>query len=813
MNKTAALLASLLLALTAPLQAQPVINAVTPALTQVGQYEKFEVALDLSATYTNAYDYDQIVVSATFTAPGGDARSVDGFFMKEYTINSAGVLAVTGWEGFKLRFAPDQIGTWTYQLTVTDGAGTATDINRTFECVASTEPGNKGFVRSNASKYLSFDNGDGYVPVGQNVAWQVNNPYIDYNNWLGKMADKGGNFFRLWHAHWGLGIEWRNGWSNFSGLRKYKETNNRYQDWLFDYSAEKGIYAMVCIQHHGQVSSQVNPNWSESPYNAANGGPCQNTWDFFTDATAKAHTRNRLRYIVARWGYARSIMAWELFNEVDWTDQYAQRKADVANWHDEMAAYLKQIDPYDHLVTTSFARDEYDPLVWTSADIDLTQTHYYLETPNLERLLVSGVRAYRDLYDKPTLTGEFGLGGSPPLAADDPNGIHIHNGLWGSLYGGGIGSGMSWWWDSYVEPRNLYYHYEAVSAVAADMPFAEKNMAPREALVTGAPGDLSLNPSLDWGLIADDSIEISASGQLSPADPALSRFMYGSQWNTEFRSPPTFYVDYPQAGDFRVTTGTTTGAAPQITIWLNGTMVLQQNAQQATTYAINVPAGIHTIKVDNTGTDWITISAYEFTGLGSQADAYVLAAADSTVAAGWVLSNQYNHSAVRQGGIPAALNGVQLTLDGLKDGSYYVKWYNCLTGAITGIEAVSVSNQQLVLSLPTLQWDLAFRVDGEVVNPTAIQEIRETEFLLYPNPAQAGTAVLIRSATTTAPMQPVFSLLDVAGRQIRTFRAADVQGNHPEWEVALPVDLPAGLYWLKINLGDKATAKPIVVRK
>ena len=811
MKHTTTLLLSVWLSLPLLLMAQPSIQTVTPNLSQVGQYEKFEVALALTATYTNAYAYDQIVVSGVFTGPGGQVKTVDGFFMKEYSLDPSGVLNQTGWEGFKLRFAPDQAGTWTYQLSVSDGTGTATDGLRSFECVASAVPGNKGFVRSNASKYLTFDNGDPYVPVGQNVAWQVNNPYIDYNNWLGKMAAKGGNFYRLWHAHWGLGIEWRTGWNNFLGLRKYKETNSRYQDWLFDYSAEKGMYAMLCIQHHGQVSSQVNPNWSDSPYNAANGGPCQNTWDFFTHATAKAHTRNRLRYIVARWGYARSIMAWELFNEVDWTDQYVQRKADVANWHEEMAAYLKQIDPYGHLVTTSFAYADRDPLVWTLPDIDLTQTHYYNNTPNLERLLVGAVRSYRDLYDKPTLTGEFGLGASPPLASEDPNGIHIHNGLWGALFGGGFGTGMSWWWDSYIEPRNLYYHYDAVASVAADMPFAEKNMAPRPALVSGAPGDLSLTPGLDWGVIADDSIAISATGQITPESPALSRFLYGSQWNTQFRSPPTFYVNYPAAGHFSVKTGTATGAAPQIAIWLDGSIALQQNAQQVTTYSISVPAGTHTLKVDNTGTDWITIAAYTFTGLGSKADAYVLAAADSTVAAGWVLSNQYNHTVVPQSGAPAALNGVTVTVEGFRDGQYYAKWYDCLTGAITGIEAVTVSSQQLVLSLPNLHWDLAFRVDDQVVNPTGIREIAATAFQLYPNPAAAGTALVIRAAAGLD--EPLYvSLLDVAGRQVHTWGTAAVRRPGAEWEVALAEGLPPGFYWLKIAQGGKATARPLVVR-
>ena len=35
---------------------------------------------------------------------------------------------------------------------------------------------------------------------------------------------------------------------------------------------------------------------------------------------AVAATRVKYRYIIARWGYATHVMAWELFNEVEGTD-------------------------------------------------------------------------------------------------------------------------------------------------------------------------------------------------------------------------------------------------------------------------------------------------------------------------------------------------------------------------------------------------------------------------------------------------------------------------------------------------------------
>ena len=124
---------------------------------------------------------------------------------------------------------------------------------------------------------------------------------------------------------------------------------------------------MLCLNHHGQVSQHVNPEWSNNPYNAANGGPCANTWDFFTNTTAKNYYKNRQRYIIARYGYSKNIQSWELFNEVDWTDDFANKQTDVTSWHNEMSTYIKSKDVYKHLVTTSYAYDTNDPDTWQLA--------------------------------------------------------------------------------------------------------------------------------------------------------------------------------------------------------------------------------------------------------------------------------------------------------------------------------------------------------------------------------------------------------------------------------------------------------------
>lgn len=780
----------------------PTIHSVSVQSAVVEQWGKFEATLDLTATFVNPYDYDQVSVSAVFTSPAGQSKTVDGFFMQDYVLNeNTGNLTPTGPGGFRLRFSPDETGQWSFAVTVTDANGTSAPVPGAFQCTAPNTPANHGFIRTNQTNYLNFDDGQQYIAIGENIAWQNSNAYLNYKTWLGKLIENGGNFFRLWHAHWGLGIEWKTG-NGFEGLRRYHQRNSFYQDWLYDFCAQNGLYIMLALQHHGPVSTQVNPNWNDSPYNVANGGPCANTLEFFTNQQARDHTRNRYRYIVARWGYSRAILCWELFNEVLWTDgfQLQSTKDKVAAWHYEMAAFLKTSDPNSHLVTTSYGDDFTDPNVWSHPDFDLTQTHFYINTPNLERALAKGNLAFLEEFGKPALNGEFGLGGNASLANTDPDGIHIHNCLWGGLFGGGLGTAMTWWWDNYIHPKDLYYHFSGVSQLTEEIPFLEKNMAPAASYVNGAPGDLTLTPTLGWSGLGTASISIGANGVLTPANAALGQFLYGSQWNTQFRSPPTFSVTYPAAGKFSVRTSTETGTLPKIAIWLDGIQQLNQNATVNTTYSIDVPAGAHTIKVDNTGTDWITIASYTFEGAGSAVDAYVLVSQNKKLAAGWAFNNRYNHQFVAENGAPDPTPPSTVVVEGFENGGYTVRWFNPLTGVLFGGAPATSQNGKLEIPLPAVYWDVAFIVDD---SPVAVEDFsRNLAFKVYPNPALAGQEVRMEVEIGNVVNWEI-SLLDMAGREVkRDLNAANLR---------LPGELPAGFYWVKVAGGGKVGVMPVVV--
>ena len=79
------------------------------------------------------------------------------------------------------------------------------------------------------------------------------------------------------------------------------------------------------------------------------------------------------------------MVAWELFNEVHWTDAFRKgREADVAHWHSEMAKYIRSIDVYGHLITTS-TENLRSPIY---EKMDFYQPHLYAAN------LIAGARSH-----------------------------------------------------------------------------------------------------------------------------------------------------------------------------------------------------------------------------------------------------------------------------------------------------------------------------------------------------------------------------------------------------------------------------------
>ena len=152
---------------------------------------------------------------------------------------------------------------------------------------------------------------------------------------------------------------------------------------------------------------------------------------------------------MARWGYSTSIAAWEFFNEIDnaaFTQQDSIRIPHnaVTQWHMEMSRYLKDIDPYGHMVTTSISHRDIHGLN-SIAYIDFNQKHIYKHTEKIPAIY--GPTSKRLESRTSWLNSDTG-GKMMILSYGKLFDYDFKRGLWYGLFSPTPVLPMSWWWET-----------------------------------------------------------------------------------------------------------------------------------------------------------------------------------------------------------------------------------------------------------------------------------------------------------------------------------------------------------------------------
>jgi len=678
----------------------------------VARYARFELTLDINATYTNPFDPDEIDVSARFVSPHGKSYLVPGFLYHDFTRALEGGkerLKPVGRPVWKVRFAADRPGRWRYTISARDRTGKVESSSRTFRVAPHANP---GFIRrSEGSRYyLRFDSGDSYFPVGEDVCWAGDAGTYDYDKWFAHLGKAGGNFARIWLVYWNMGLEWtdrvesKRGRGTFYGLGRYSLDNAWRLDYVMDLAARCGIYTMLTIGYHGEVQEQHDffgsEAWIASPYNARWGGPCRSASDFWTDETARKMYKQKLRYLVARWGWSTHIQSWEFWNEVN----------APASWVSEMARHLRSIDPYRHLISTTYGNAE----VWKILEIDFTQTHHYGDSGNIPDSagpLSADCIANTTQFGKPHLIAEFGIDWRTYDGKYDPQGegVNLHNGIWASALSRGMGGAMIWYWDSYVEPENLYHHDTALRHFVRDIPWAKTNfeIARVSDPVTPASGErfseLILSPGGGWGKSPRTVFAVERNGKIREGE--IVNAYLGSPAKTELANVYTFHVDYPVEGTFTVRVGTVSARA-RLKISVDGQTALDreyltgppgtgpwkesQYHSQWDIYQclydqdveVAVPKGKHTIRIENLEGDWISLARFVLNPYRSSryANLRVVGLSTKTMALLWLQNREHSWRSRLNGSSPSPIAGATFQIMGLDDGAYRLEWWDTYQG-------------------------------------------------------------------------------------------------------------------------------------
>jgi hypothetical protein len=424
---------------------------VTASSQSPQQFDLVTLDIGVSSAYTDPYNSSDIAVDAVIEAPDQTQITVPCFYQSGSSGNSQ-------WQG---RFTPRQQGPYTVQIkvyadNVLDGISESIDVT-----VAGSS--GDGFLTVNTpGSYYSFihDSGKRFRGIGENIGWEGEGGY-SFDDLFPLLNAENANFVRMWlisPKNPGAGLEWNT-------LGNYDSAAATRLDQVVTLAETNGIYLMLSIDHHNLFMNSAD--WPDNPYNAANGGPCASPADFFTNGTAKDYYKRKLRYLVARWGYSPYLGVWEFWNEVDHViANEGVSVSNVANWHNEMSAYLKSIDPYDHIVTTSLSHNDYSQL-WNLPDIDFSQRHLYGATSSLYTTITS----YESNYSKPFVSGEFSIDWQGPwlgLYTPAQYEEELHLGLWRGMFSPTPILPLTWWWD-WHEGWGDYFHFGYASAFMAHM--------------------------------------------------------------------------------------------------------------------------------------------------------------------------------------------------------------------------------------------------------------------------------------------------------------------------------------------------------
>ncbi|HNX33816.1 MAG TPA: DUF5060 domain-containing protein [Kiritimatiellia bacterium] len=713
------------------------IREVRLSSEKVACYERVEMTVDLSATYANPFDPDDVAVDARVTLPDGKTASVPGFLDRPYQrvlTNGQEKVTPSGDPAWRVRFTPALPGKYSAVIAVRDRTGRCESKPVRFTATPSRDP---GFVRlsDRDRRYFAFDNGQAYFPIGENICWGHKRGTFDYDDWLPALGRVGGNYTRFWLSPcwFTFALERPGKPEQGLGMGQFDLANAWRLDYALDLARTNGIRVMVCIDSFNILRDQpMYDCWKDSPHNAAKGGPLLQPADFWQNAEMDRFYRNKLRYLVARYGADTAVLSWEFWNEVDCIGKsYATEP--VKQWHARMARYLREIDPYRHLITTSYGRSDGDPAIDTLPELDYVQTHHY-SSPDIVTTLARK-QAEKIGYNKPHYVGEIGADSGGARFNDDPEGVQVHDPLWVTLATGGSGLAAPWYWEL-IHTSNLYGLFGAAVKFTADIDW------PAEAVRPAAPQlewqkrpdplprkDLELEiGSISWE--RDDynrphTVRITRDG--AAGELPVAGIQHGLGGHRDKHNPVTFETDLPWPTRLLVEVGGVSGwGGAALRLEVDGQPVLAQEFPNTNppdkhdtlnqcnrVYAADLPAGRHTARVENTGKDWF-YSSFRFEkaveSLHPPLVAWAITGKSTAIAWVRVEGRSWRRVCALKEQIPAAPPSV-LVLPGLAKGKWDVELWDTWGGKPIQTFRVKVpSSGEARVALPAIEKDLAVKL-------------------------------------------------------------------------------------------------------
>ncbi len=648
------------------------LPGLSPANAAV--YPKIEASFNLAGLATDPFDYTVTDVQVQITQPDSSVVSLPAFY--------------DGGTTWKVRHTPPIAGLYSVTGVTLNGSPAATsNLQPTTWTVAwpTVSPGYIMVDPANARRFITSD-GKRYFPRGENVAWDQSGHNV--TNIFLKMGAAHENWARVWMSAFATpgNLDWPKVSNTFGTLSLTIATN---WDRVISSAEQGGVHFQMTLHHHGEYSTTVDPNWPQNPYNTANGGFLANPVQFFTNSMAKDLTKRKLRYAVARWGYSTSVMAWELFNEVQFTDAgQTGQWGIVQSWHDEMATFLRAQDPYHHLITTSSVLNE---PIWD--DTDYYQHHDYPSD------LITGIRDAQDITASqpvaPDYSGECGTNGTLHLGVNAPQ--------WAGLMAGQSGNAQLWYWDT-MDAANDYTNFRAVSDYVTLSGLGDQDSVTKSTpqVTGGTLGPLSF--ALGGGFTTATQDTFTVGSGAPDGIGSAPNYLQGNGNRSLTPNGYTFLVNYGQSGTFAVQIVQIAQAGATFQMFLDGVLqtnvVFPSNTNDTSTNftaTITVTSGAHTILLYNTGNDWVNLGNITLNPYVPALGAYAVGNSAFNATWIWNRANVFNTNA----SIVPVTGTVNVA--GLDPGTYSATWWDTFAGvAISNLMVNVADTNPVTLNTPSI---------------------------------------------------------------------------------------------------------------
>jgi len=611
--------------------------------------------------------YGPVTVSATFAHEGNPydpvVNNVTADFVSEHGGHNRRLAYYIGDDKFAATLVAPAPGTYTATFYLN-----GQPVAKVPQAVDVESPLPHGFIELDG-RHFAYTDGTPYFPIGYDYAWR-SIPNESVADGMAKMGRSGANWSRIWADHWdnknpffpapaGNGLPARP-----VAPGELRQDSLELWDGIVKAAEKAGIAFQFTLFHHGPYSTTTDSNWAEHPWNTKNGGFLADPTDFFINPEAKRRSKIWLRYAIARYGHSPAIMSWELFNEVQWVDaikKHPERVGDVAAWHKEMAAYVKSLDPYHHLLTSS-SSESLDSHVFD--DVDYMQPHTYPAN------VLASIGGY-EFKRKPGFFGEFG----PPNGPAANRRKLVRDGIYGGILAGHAGAGMYWFWDN-VDRENLADDFRAARKVIDQSGLTKHKAAKPINVIAATPAhsDFTVAPGLGWGQSTVSELHLPNVGVRELA--GWSQYFQSLDGGQKGWAKPLLVTfNATSAGKVWVATGQVSPKGAHLTIWVNDRQAFDQKyeapaagagrARGGAAIALDYPAGPVRIRIENHGGDWIQINSITAPGIGPTAFAHGLG--DSR----WALVRVFG----------ADTSEVRLSTLGIADGNYRVTVFDAANPA------------------------------------------------------------------------------------------------------------------------------------